>query len=177
MATPSDHELREMTDRVRAQEAAVARRRQRSLLHQSAEDGTFAGVLTDLAERRTSIALHTRAGRLLRGTIRTLGSDYVGLVGPGGDQMFVPLTAITGVRPEPGTRPTVGDRRERWAATMHAVLVELMTERPTVAVYTVGGDRVPGLLWATGRDVVSIRRGADGDCYVPLDAVNDVALT
>ncbi|MBX3313843.1 MAG: hypothetical protein KF906_05940 [Actinobacteria bacterium] len=176
MAPPNDRELRELTDRTRAEEAASARRRQRSLLAQAGEEGTFAGVLVDLAERRAPVALHTRAGRLLRGTVRSLGADHLGLVGPGGDLTYVPLAAVTGIRPEPGARSTDGDRRDRRTATLHALLVELAIDRPTVAIYTVGGDRVPGRLRAAGRDLATVRGGTGSDCYVALAAINDVAL-
>lgn len=177
MSSPSDRDLQELTDRARAEGAAAARRRERSLVAQAAEEGTLVGVLVDLAERGASVALHTQAGRLLRGTVRALGADYVGLIGPGGDPTYVATAAVTGIRPEPGTRTTVGDRQERWGATLHAVLVDLATVRPTVSLYTVGGDRVPGRLLTAGRDLVAVRSGAGTESYVPLGAINDVALT
>lgn len=177
MAEPSDHELQDLTDRARADDAVAARRRQRSLLRQSGEEGTLLGVLADLAERGTAVALHTRAARSLRGTVRALGSDYVGLLGPQGDPTYVPLGALTGVRPEPGARASVGDRSDRWGTSLHATLTDLAIDRPTVALYTVGGDRIPGRLWTVGRDLVAVRGGTGTESYVPLGAINDVALT
>lgn len=177
MSSPTDRALQELTDRTRAAEAAEARRRQRSLLDQAGEEGTFAGVLADLADRMATVAVHTRAGRLVRGTIGALGADYLGLVGARGDRTWVPIHAVSGLRPEPGTPATVGDRTERWAATWHAVLVELAIDRPTVALYTVGGDRIPGRLWTTGQDLVTVRSDGGERSYVPVGSVNDLALT
>lgn len=175
MPTPDDRDLRDLTDRTRAEQAASARRRQRSLLAQAAEDGTFTGVLADLAERGTPVAVHTRAGRLLRGTIRSLGRDHLCLAGPRDEPIYVATDAITGVRPEPGTRPTVGDRPDRWPTSLRAVLVELAADRPTVSLTTVGGARIAGRLQAAGRDVVAVRDGT-GTSYVPLAAVDDLTL-
>lgn len=175
--TPSDRQLQELTDRARAEQAAEARRRQRSLLAQAGEEGSFAGVLADLAERGGAVAVHTHAGRLVRGVIGAIGVDYVGLIGARGERTWVPRHAVTGLRPEPGTRATVGDRSGRWAASWHAVVVDLASERTTVALYTVGGDRIPGRLWTAGQDVVSIRAGADVLSYVPMSSINDVTLT
>lgn len=175
--SPTDRDLQDLTDRARADDAALARRRRRSLLQQAGEDGTVAGVLADLAERGRAVALHTRAGRSVRGTVDALGDDYVALVGPRGDTSLVPTESITGLRPEPGTRSTVGDRAPRWASSWRGVLADLAFDHPTVALYTVGDDRVPGRLWTVGRDVLAIRGDDASDTYVPLGSINDLALT
>ena len=46
-----DSDLRALTDLQRANDAADQRRREHWLRQQSAEEGTFAGVLLDLGER------------------------------------------------------------------------------------------------------------------------------
>lgn len=177
MPSPSDRELQEFTDRARAEEAVAARRLQRALLSQAGEEGTFRGVLVDLAERQVALAVHTTAGRLISGSIRALGSDYLGLVGSKSEHTYVPLRSVTGVRPEPGSPPTVGDRSRGIANSWGAVLVELAAERPMVSLYTIGGDRIPGRLWTAGQDVVAVRMRADATSYVPIDAINDLAVT
>lgn len=178
MSSPTDRALQELTDQGRATDAAEARRRRRSLIDQAGEEGTFAGVLIDLAERRAVVAVHTRAGRLLRGTVVAIGADYLGLVGARHDTTWVPMHAVTGVRPEPGTRATVGDRSDHVATSWQAVLVELAVARPDVALYTVGGDRIPGRLWSAGQDLVVVRTAAAGSgSYVPMASVNDLTLT
>ncbi|MCB0976708.1 MAG: hypothetical protein KDB02_04550 [Acidimicrobiales bacterium] len=177
MSSPLDRELQELTDRTRAENAASARRHQRSLLSQASEEGTFRGVLVDLAERQVSVAVHTSAGRILQGTIRALGSDYVGLIGTRDDPTLVPLRSVTGLRPEPGTRPTVGDRSQRWASSWNAALVDLVADRPLVSLHTSGGDRIQGRLWTVGQDVVAVRLQPGVSSYVPIEAINDLALT
>ena len=89
------------------------------------------GVLTDLAERSTPLALHTLAGIVVRGTLSAVGSDFVAVVGPADETVLVPLGAITTVQPEPGSTATIGDRRAPTSSTSFGgALEELGAERP-----------------------------------------------
>ena len=146
-------------------------------LRQSGEEGTLLGVLADLAERGTAVALHTRAARSLRSSVRFLARLRSGLLGPQGDPTYVPLRGADRRPDLKPARASVGDRSDRWGTSLHAALTELAIDRPTVALYTVGGDRIPGRLWTVGRDLVAVRGGTGTESYVPLGAVNDVALT
>lgn len=177
MTRPSDHDLQDLTDRTRARTAVEGRRRRRSLLQQAGEEGTFRGVLADLAERRAPVTLHTLAGRVLDGTISTLASDFVGLTGRRGDTSLVPLGCLTGVRAEPGSRSTTGDRPSgRLGESLGSALVTLAAERPRVVVHTLAGDRFVGRLWSAGQDVVVVRSGAGEPTYIRSDAVNDLTF-
>ena len=170
-----DQALRDLTDDQRRSDAAEARRREQWLRRQSEEEGTFHGVLTDLVERRAPVAVHTGAGRVLRGELHTLGLDFVVVAGPGGERTVVPVTALTSVHPEPGTKSTVGDRRGCTTATLDVTLVELASDRPAVSVHTVSAERVMGRLWWVGRDVICIRADA-AEHYLPMSSLNDVTL-
>ena len=92
------------------------------------------GVLTDLAERSTPLALHTLAGIVVRGPLSAVGSDFVAVVGPADETVLVPLGAITTVQPEPGSTATIGDRRAPTSSTSFGgALEELGAERPQVS--------------------------------------------
>ena len=53
----------------RVDDAARQRTRERWLLQQAEEGGRMAGVLCDLGERGTAVAVRTRAGRQHRGRV------------------------------------------------------------------------------------------------------------
>lgn len=173
---PSDADLRVITDEQRAADAAAQRRREHWLLRQAGEAGTFEGVLVDLGEREQLLALSTTTGRVLRGVIRTIGADFVGLRAPSGEGALVPLAAITVARPEPGSRPSVGDRLVQVDTTLLGVLANLASERPWVSLHSLGGETIAGHLREVGRDQVVLRTSADLDAYVPVQAISDVAL-
>lgn len=171
-----DAELRELADEARAAEAAAARRRERWLLQQAGEEGTFSGVLLDLGERDQVLAVATRTGRAVRGVVRTVGEDFVGLRAPGGEGIIVPLAAITCIRPEPGTPATLGDRLVQVDATLGAVLHHLAAERPWVTLHTISGEGLSGELRSVGQDLLVLATTAGDSTYVPLATVSDVVL-
>ena len=174
---PFDHDLRELLDHGRRTEAADERRRRHWLRRQAEESGTLAGVLLDLGEREQPVVVGTRSGRRLRGVVRTLGTDFIGLRTPTGDGALVPLRAITSVRPEPGAARTLGDRLVRVDGLFGGVLGELAAGHPHVSIHTVDGAQHVGELQATGQDVVTLSAPASGaSTYLPLDAVSDVSL-
>lgn len=170
-----DAGLRDLTDHQRAREAADERRRAHWLHQQSADEGTFAGVLLDLGEREVALAVSTVGGRTLRGVVRTVGADFVGLRAPGGEGGLVPLGAIVAVRPEPGTAASVGDRVVEVDAALASVLATLAGERPWVSLHTRSGQGFAGELRSVGRDLLTVH-GTTGPTYVPLATVSDVAL-
>jgi hypothetical protein len=170
---PSDDDLRRLTDDARRADAVASRRREQWLPRQAEDEGTFHGLLVDLSERQGPLALQTVVGRLLRGSVATLGTDFVALSGAPDGTILVPLTMVTAVSPEPGTAPTVGDRFEATTAAFAAVVADLAGDRPTVTLHTTAGGRVAGTLWSVGRDFGVVRAPA-GDTYVPFTAVNDL---
>ncbi|HEX2578155.1 MAG TPA: hypothetical protein VHK88_17535 [Aquihabitans sp.] len=171
-----DAALRALTDDERAGAAAAERRREHSLRRQAAESGAFAGVLLDLAERRQRLVIVTVGGRSVRGTIRTLGTDFVGLRSPGAETALVATRAVTSVRTEPGTAPTAGDRVVHLDASLAAVLADLAAERPWCSVHTTAGEAVGGELRGAGVDVIAVRAATGDTTYVPLHAVVDVVV-
>lgn len=169
-----DARIREFTDEQRAADAAEARRREHWLRRQASEEGTFDGVLLDLGEREQLLAVSTVTGRVLRGVVRTIGGDFLGLRAPSGEGALVPLRSVTTVRPEPGSRPTVGDRLVQMDATLISVLANLATQRPQTSLHTLGGEGFTGLLHSVGQDLLVLQGPSGEETYVPMVALADV---
>jgi hypothetical protein len=166
----------------RVDDAARQRTRERWLRQQAEEGGTLAGVLCDLGERGTAVAVRTRAGRQHQGRIRAVGDDFVA-VSPDPDRSgpaFVALDAVSSVRvtPGPGSAPT-GDRPVRTGLRLSEVLAGLAAERERALIVALDGeDAVAGSLRSVGRDVVVVRlHGPEpATAYVPIAAVAELVL-
>lgn len=159
-------------------EAAAQRARVRWLEQQAAEEGTFAGVLTDLAERGRPVVLHLGNGRTHRGAITLIGADVVGLRTAPDREVLVRQTAITTARTLPGEPLTIGDRHLVSDVSLHEAISVLADHRARVLL--VGPDAshvVNGELRAVGRDVVTVRLdGAGGTAYVAVASLDEISL-
>jgi hypothetical protein len=163
----------------RVDEAARLRARERWLRHQAEEEGSLAGVLADVAERGTSVALHVRGGRRHRGEVAALGSDFVALRSAGAD-VIVALAAVTSMRTLPGEASTIGDRSVATSHHLVDVLAGLAAERAAVLLVLADGDEaVAGALRSVGQDVVGMRvagGAAAVTAYVPVGAIVEVVV-
>jgi hypothetical protein len=167
----------------RVDDAARQRTRERWLLQQAEEGGRLAGVLCDLAEQGTAVAVRTRAGRQHRGRIRAVGDDFVAVdPGPPGQStvVFVALGALSSVRVMPGSvaAPT-GDRSVQTGLRLAEVLAGLAAERERVLIVALDGeDAVAGSLRSVGLDVAVVRLdGPDpATVYVPIPAITELTL-
>jgi hypothetical protein len=153
------------------------RSRTQWLRRQAEEEGTLAGVLTDLGERGRPVLVHLHNGRLHRGIVTAVGSDYaVVRVGPGRD-VIVALAAVGSVRTLPGEPAMTGDRVVRAARSLVEVLGDLAAERARVLM--LGPDAahgVAGELRAVGRDIATVRLdGGGGTAYVALASVAEIS--
>ena len=163
----------------RVEGSAGARARER-WLHAAAEaDATFAGVLLDLAERGTAVAVSTTGGRRHHGAIEVIGADFVALRLPSGAEVLLALRVVTALRTAPLVDGTVGEQVLTTDLRLTDVLAELGAERTRVLLVPAdGADSVAGELRSVGRDVVTVR--SDGDppamAYVPLAGIAEVAL-
>lgn len=172
---PVDGDIRRLLDGERRRHAADARRREHWLRRQSAEEGTFASVLADLAERRCACAVHTGAGRAVQGTLAGLGVDYVRVRASVGERVLIPHAAITAVRQEPGSAPSTGDRRLEVGGNLLGALGDLSADEVRVALHLRDGEAITGRLGGVGVDVITVRTDA-GATYVPVAALNDVTV-
>lgn len=163
----------------RVEGSADARARERWLHAAATADATFGGVLVDLAERGTTLAVSTTGGRRHHGRLQVIGADFVALRGPSGAEVLLALAAVASVRTAPLVEPAGGERVVTTALRLTEVLAELTAERARVVIVAGDGtDAVVGELRAVGYDVVTIRTDADppGAAYVPVAAITEVAL-
>ena len=159
--------------------SADGRARERWLQMAAEADATFSGVLADLAERRSTVALTTTAGRRHHGAIEVLGADFVSLRVAAGAEVLVALRAVASVRSIGPADAAVGEQAVVTTLTLGEVLSELAAERTRALLVTGDGhDAVAGELRAAGQDVVTVRTDAQppGTAYVRLASVAEVAL-
>lgn len=172
-----DADLRAFTDDTRASIEAAERRRRTSLHQQATEEGTFAGILLDLAERTVPVAVGTTGGRTLRGAIAAIGRDVIALRAANGAVALVAIRALATVRAEPGSVPSIGDRVLDETTTLLGHLAGLAPDRPTVSIRTVTGETVAGTLRTVGLDVLVVRVESTASVYVAGAAISDVMLS
>jgi len=163
----------------RIEGSADARARERWLQAAADADGVFSGVLIDLAERRTAVAVSTTGGRRHHGAIEVIGADFVALRLASGHEVLLALAAVTAVRTVPLADAAAGERVVTTELRLVDVLGGLTEERTRVLLVPMDGlDAVAGELRAVGQDVVTIR--TDGEppvtAYVPSGAIAEVAL-
>jgi hypothetical protein len=166
---------------VRIDDAVRRRTDERWLLQQAAEEGTFGGVLADLAERRAHVAVHTRSGGRHFGRIDVVGVDFVGVHGAAGSEALVALAAVSSLRTWPGEPGTLGDRTVSTQLSLAEVLARLAGERERVMVVHEKDHALNGTLQSVGDDVVVLALdgdggGAHGVAYLPLQAVGELIV-
>lgn len=163
----------------RVDEAAAQRSRERWLREVAEQEATLAGVLADLAERHTAVAVRTSAGRQHHGTIQVIGADFVALRLASGAEVLLAVRGLGAVRTAPDVEAALGDRALATALRLADVLAELAAERERVVLVTTSGDdAIAGELRSVGQDVVVLRTDAEraGTAYVPLAAIGEVAI-
>lgn len=177
--TTFDAQLARLADRGRTERAAQQRSREHWLRRQADEEATFAGVLTDLAERGDLVAVATATGRRHRGWLVAVGADFCVVRTEDRQQVVVHHRAVASVRPEPGRPLATGDREITTTRTLADHLAALADDRPRVLVTTTGpGDSAGGVLRSVGRDVLVVALDGDrrGLAYVPVASVAEVSL-
>ena len=162
-----------------ADDAARSRARTAWLERQAAEEGTFAGVLVDLAERGAPVVVHLHNGRRHRGVLTLVGRDFCGLRTSSGREVLVAERGLASVRTLPGEVVTVGDRLVRTDLGFVEAIAALAEHRLRVQV--VGhdpADAVAGELRSVGADLVTVRLdGAGGTAYVSSSSVLELSVT
>lgn len=163
----------------RVDAAALARARERWLRDVAEQEATVPGVLADLAERRTAVAIRTSAGRRHLGVVDVIGLDFVALRPAAGPDVLLAVRGLGVIRTAPAVDAALGDRVVATELRLGDVLTELAADRERVLVVTLAGDdAVSGRLRSVGQDVVVLRTEADqpGTAYVPLAAIGEVTI-
>jgi hypothetical protein len=177
-STATTGELTAWVARLAADDAARQRARGAWLHRQAAEEGTFAGVLADLAERGRPVVVALHNGRRHRGVVAALGRDFVIVVTGDQREVLVRSDAIASVHTLPGEPETIGDRVVVSQATLGDALGVLGEERPRLLLLGLDGHAgVRGELRAVGADVVTVRQDGGATAYLSLSAVAEVSLT
>ncbi|HEX4864972.1 MAG TPA: hypothetical protein VFV02_12930 [Acidimicrobiales bacterium] len=137
----------------RTAQAAGMRSRERSLRDQAAGEATWSGLLVDLAETRSELAMEVGTRRI-RGTLVGVGQDFCVLDQEGRRPVLIPIERIAAVWKE---NPASGSRFPDLELTFGAALAGLADERAPVRVILGGGSPVIGELIGFGTDLVTIR--------------------
>jgi len=160
---------------LRIEEAARERSRRRWLRQSSEENSTFVGVLVDLAEGRTPVALATEAGEV-RGRLNEVGADYC-IVDDGRVELVCRLLAVKSVLADTRAGRTAvapaGDRHVRADRTLHDLLAVWMDERPEISATVGARVRHRGALAWVGTDLFALHVSSSGGrvVHVPLSAL------
>ena len=163
-----------------AEESARERAQTRRLRQIAEEEATFLGVAVDLAERGAVVVARTSSGRTHRGKVLAVGRDFLVLRDGGGPPAFVPVAALSSLRPQPGAASldTAGGRPASLSVGLAALLVGLSADRPRVQVTAVGDEPVAGVLRSVGVDVLTLV--LDGDtglrAHVRIGALSELLL-
>lgn len=180
MTLPDDPYQR-LLDEARHREVVGQRARERWLRTRLEDGARLAGTLTDLAERRVTVQVHTEAGAAFTGRLTEVAGDHVTVVLPNGAHAHVATAAVSVVRPDASVRhvPATGERPAPVDRTLAEALARLAAQQPRVALRVRGHrDPLAGRLRAVGRDVASLELdGPDGGlAYVPVAAVAAVVV-
>jgi len=178
VADTGDSELGRWLAEVHAGDAARLKRRQRWLEQQAAEEATFLGTLTDLAENNADVIIETVAGRRHTGEIQAIGIDFYALVSRG-RWTFVPLTSTTMVRSVIARpQPSSGARSGALDLTLLEALADQLPDRPRVVTWSVSGERITGYLTGVGHDVVTVRLDSDppGAAHIAASSISEVSF-
>src|SRR5947208_12586913 len=93
----------------RAADAARSRTTERWLRQQVSDGARLAGVALDLAERRSPVVVRTRSGRVHRGALVAVASDFWVLATDAGHPCLLAATAVGSLRVAPDARGATWD--------------------------------------------------------------------
>ena len=168
-----------LLDEARAADTSATRARERSLVRQAEEGATFRGTLLDLAEQQAQVTVRTTAGRVSRGALLAVGTDFAALRADDRGAVCVRLGAVASVRIQAGFRQegAAGDRSSPLDLLLVDVLARLVQDRARVGLVS-GADVVSGVLRTVGADVVTLRLDGEppGTCYLAAAAIDAVVI-
>lgn len=162
--------------------AAARRRRERWLQRQASEETNLTGVLVDLAESQSAVAVRMRAGRTHQGRIEVVGSDFLVLARGELPDVVLAVGSVCAVTTRSGPSMAAGDREVVTPRTLAQLIDDLSGRRERVTLVADDGRcTVAGTLWSRGQDVVTLRLDDDrdgdhGTTYLPLAALSEVVL-
>ena len=139
--------------------AARSRSRTRWQRQLAVEEGTWLGLLCELAETQTTMVVDTTIGRRLRGTITAVGHDFVTVAPTIGGHVIVAIAAISAIQQASGNPASTGtgltvstDR-----PTLRELLTELAGDRPQLTWHLTDRTSVTGQLIGVAHGFVQLR--------------------
>lgn len=176
----AEFDLEALADTWRGDEAAAARRRERWLARQAAEDLSLVGVLVSHAEQGSVVAVSTCSGGRHVGRLVAAGTQVLTLEVTGA-HAYLRIDAVETLRPLPGNGVNVAEPRgHRGGADpigLGEVLELLAEDRPQLTLVTTSGETLAGELVSVGRDVVLVRpAGQRMAAYAPLASLSEVLV-
>ncbi|MEO8695147.1 MAG: hypothetical protein ABI658_16585 [Acidimicrobiales bacterium] len=158
--------------------AARSRSRTRWQHQIATEEGTWPGLMCDLAETTAMTVIDTHIGRRLQGTIVAVGSDFVTVATTAGGHVVLAIAAISAIHLGPGARGPVGRASTENHTTLRELLAELAVEKPTLTWHLTDRTSITGQLVGVSRGFVHLR--VDGTpsstSYLPVGDHTMVAL-
>lgn len=153
-------------------------RRTRSLTSQASEEGSLAGVLADLAQHGAPVVIQLTSGRMHRGEIQFIGSDFFALRTITHSHALITYGAILSIRGMPRADNVTGDHPVASSTTLRHTLAKFVNAEARIHLFARDANEViTGELHAVGLDVATIRLdGTGGYAYVPFAAVAEVSL-
>lgn len=179
-SVPERDPLVELLDQSRMGERVATRIRERALCRAAEEGATFAGLLVDLAERGSTVVVHTVTGRRHHGGLVVVGADYCVIRTASGAEPHLRLDCLATVLPSQDERhaPPTGDRAPVVDQLLVEVLGRAVDQRPRVVLIVRGGGRVAGELRSVGADVVTVALdgGRQHLCFVAAATITEAVL-
>lgn len=158
-------------------QAAEERSRRWWLTRQAREQGSLAGIATDLARLDATVVVHLRDGQSHRGEIRVAGSDFCTISTQMGHDVLIAYDAIASVKGMPGAEAVFGDEVPTNRGSMRDALADLAETNERVRLRLGYHDRVmSGSLMAVGTDVATVKNDSGDWVYVVLASVVEVSL-
>jgi hypothetical protein len=150
--------------------AAHSRSRARWQQQLALEEGTWRGLLCDLAETAAATVIDTNLGRRLQGTVVAVGSDFVTVTTMAGGHFVVAIGAISAIHLAAGQTAPLGRVVAANHTTLSELLAELAIDKPTLTWHLTDRTAVTGQLVGVGRGFVHLRvEGTPpSTSYVPI---------
>lgn len=150
--------------------AARSRSRTRWQHQLAMEEGTWPGLLCDLAETGAATVIDTHIGRRLQGTIVAVGGDFVTVTTSVGGHVVLANAAISAIHLGPGQTGPIGRAVAANQTTLRELLAEMAVEKPTLTWHLTDRTSVTGQLVGVGQGFVHLR--VDGSppstSYLPV---------
>jgi hypothetical protein len=137
--------------------AARSRSRTRWQHQLAMEEGTWLGLLCDLAETGAATVIDTHIGRRLQGAIVAVGADFVTVTTSVGGHVVLASAAISAIHLGPGQTGPFGRVVAANETTLRELLGELAVEKPTLTWHLTDRTSVTGQLVGAGQGFVHLR--------------------